>query len=764
VIVADPGAGKSTWVHAAILHLLDERSQPVIPIFAELRNYKGNLRSLLEHAPIFPNSKRKVPEGPSSGRYIYVLDGIDEVADEYIDSFLEELNGILSDLALRVILTCRQGFYAHVSERIPPGIVAFGLLPFSAEDISTFVEHEKLRPEDFFTALESADFGLEASNPFTLGTLVSSLKLQGKLESLRSLNLRTVVDALLKDQRQKRPLEARRALRLMAVAMEVYGRNVLTRDECLRVLREGIQTSATEAGRLLEELSRYILLATPSGYAFQMRSYGEFLAAEELVSARLDRILEFAFFSGTRRPNPTWKNTVSYLVEMHTDVRRYFATHLPEWVLNSSPPAFDDNERADVLEAVLKNLADTDAFLVGHQTVAHHKLARFCQQHDVAQPRAMLGSSQSSVIGNALVLLGHLKDAAGLKAATATALDRTKTSGLRHSAITALVAGADPALIPTISASLDPTDPLFDHLLDCIGGVMTPRDIGQVLPLFGRTRTMLSTVFYRFASFRSADALEATLDFLIKNPTSIRDDHISSYVEFPLRLAARLWNDSVANRIAALLLAWEDAGIDDSMIRCLPSLADTVLTKDKEGFVARRVLEDSIRKNHVPEHMIHTVARICNVPVARWLVTQAEGIHLAEALAFRADGDVRQVLGSVLGGVIAVQDDYRERYERENRERTAQRERKLDAAREVIRTSQSLDELASAFHTIPVRNWPEIERTRLAWIEGSISTWIRGRLFGSCEVGRLADVPDNGRFRQIQSVPSGRRTLQGSSA
>jgi hypothetical protein len=457
LVLAEPGAGKSTWVHAVMLYLVEQTTETFVPIYATLRNYQGNLRTLLESSEGYGKFAKLTQQGDPSWHRVYLLDGIDEVPGARIEAFCVDLAKLATDdPEAQLILTCRQGFYAQVREKMPSGIAEFNLLPFSTEDISSFVEHEGLSPEHFFEALEKSDFGLEASNPFTLGTLASTLKTQGKLDPLRSGNLRIVVNALMAGRPSLRVQDARRALRLLAVAMEIYARNVLTRDEALRILREGIQISLKEAEQLLEELSTYILLRTSAGYTFQMRSYGEFLAAEELALVRLDRILELVVFPGTRRINRSWTNTVSYLVEMHEQSRRYFSIHHPEWVLNSSPAAFTSEERSEVVDSVLKNLGDGDAFLVGHQTIVHSKLARFVQQSDVPKLSALMNSGQPSRSGNALILLGHLKDSSGLAAAITVALDRTKTPALRHSAFIALAAGATEALIPTLSAALDP--------------------------------------------------------------------------------------------------------------------------------------------------------------------------------------------------------------------------------------------------------------------------------------------------------------------
>ena len=728
LVLAEPGAGKSTWVHAVMLHLIEETAETFVPFYATLRNYQGNLRTLLESSESHGKLAKLTQKRDPSWHRVYLLDGIDEVPGEHIETFCADLAKLATgDSDAQLILTCRQGFYAQVRGKMPPGIAEFNLLPFSTEDIARFVEHEGLRPEHCFEELEKSDFGLEASNPFTLGTLASTLKAQGKLDPLRSGNLRIVVDALLAGRPSLRNQDARRALRLLAVAMEICARNVLTRDEALRILREGIQISPKEAEQLLEELSTYILLRTSAGYTFQMRSYGEFLAAEELALVRLDRILELVVFPGTRRRiNRSWTNTVSYLVEMHEQSRRFFSLQHPEWVLNSSPAVFTNEERSEVVDSVLKNLGDSDAFLVGHQTIVHSKLARFVQQSDVPKLSALMNSGQPSRSGNALILLGHLKDATGLAAAVKAALDRTKTPALRHSAFIALAAGATPTLIPTLSAALDPADQMFDQILDCIGALMMPADIPHVLPLFGRTHTMLSTVFYRFASFRGLDALNATLDYLIGNPTAIRDDHISSYVEFPLRLLERLWNDAVRDKVVRLLLAWEADGIDDSLIRVLPAVTQIILSKDAEGDVSKQILVDLLKAKRAPQHLAHTLAQICTPTVATWLIGQGQpGKDLAASLAFRAPGETRNILGSVTEGAIAAQDDFRERYERENREREAGQQQQDDASRNAILNAPALDQVVVGFRSLGVQNWPQLEQARLDWLQSYIEDWLR---------------------------------------
>jgi GTPase SAR1 family protein len=50
VVLAEPGAGKSTWIHAAVLNLLDQMPDSRVPIYAQLGSYTGSLKVLLDHA------------------------------------------------------------------------------------------------------------------------------------------------------------------------------------------------------------------------------------------------------------------------------------------------------------------------------------------------------------------------------------------------------------------------------------------------------------------------------------------------------------------------------------------------------------------------------------------------------------------------------------------------------------------------------------------------------------------------------------------
>src|SRR5260370_19178930 len=102
------------------------------------------------------------------------------------------------------------------------------------------------------------------------------------LSPLRSDNVGYVIDKLIKSRPLFNATRQRRALRMLAIACETAARNELTEEEALRVLLGAIEFTPETARYLLDDLSHSILIRTPGRISFQMRSYGEYLAADEL--------------------------------------------------------------------------------------------------------------------------------------------------------------------------------------------------------------------------------------------------------------------------------------------------------------------------------------------------------------------------------------------------------------------------------------------------------------------------------------------------
>ena len=156
---------------------------------------------------------------------------------------------------------------------------------------------------------------------------------------------------------------------MLAVAMETASRNELLMNEAVQLLQAAMPLPAQEADDLLNELTLSILIRTPDGIAFQMRSYGEYLAAVELSGMSLDKMYRLINYEHTEIPNESWRNCVSYLVELHSGVRRSFAMRHPDWVIAASPNAFIEEERDDrttVITRLLDKLEGRQQYITRH--------------------------------------------------------------------------------------------------------------------------------------------------------------------------------------------------------------------------------------------------------------------------------------------------------------------------------------------------------------------------------------------------------------
>src|SRR6266566_1668664 len=277
VILGEPGAGKSLVARAVVQEVL--RNNDRVPVLTELKQYRGDLGKLLEAAAPRSILDLTVP----ALRRTYILDGVDEIPKEFLEAFGIDLETVLrSDNSASVLLTARQPFYVTERALLPHFPAVFHILDFSDDDIREYLGKRHINAEGFLQAVRLADAEEEIRNPFVLSLMVERFEQVGQLSRFRSENLSYIVDRLI----QSRPLvnqhRQRRALCMLAVAFETYCRNELTEIEALHVIKQAMRISDDGAQQMLDELHASILRRTTNGFAFQMRSYGEYLAAEAL--------------------------------------------------------------------------------------------------------------------------------------------------------------------------------------------------------------------------------------------------------------------------------------------------------------------------------------------------------------------------------------------------------------------------------------------------------------------------------------------------
>jgi len=709
VLLGEPGAGKSTAVDAIVYHLLAQGNPFEIPLPASLRSYRGSLRAL------FLEQVHETVLDARDAKRTYLLDGIDEVPSEARDALRRELDELLATDA-RIVLTARQAFYAQHRTSFPDGFTSFHLLDFDDNDVRAYARYRSVDPDAFLRAAREIECDDLIHNPFLLTAILDYYQAHRNLGATRSENVEYAVNRLIHSRPLFHEVRQRRALRMLAVACETAARNELTEDESQLVLRESMDLRPEVAHQLLDELSHSILLRTAGGIGFQMRSFGEYLAAEELQDKTIDRLRELAFILET--PIDTWLNTISYLAELNPKVRAYFTQHHPEWLITVSPTAFTMDERTALSGQILHKMNANGTYLVIQKSLSIKRLSRLLTPAALVELHRQLESPSDHEVANALVLLAIRHDASVIQLALKLAIEHRNASPLRYSAIVALTNAADHRILGELLAFYDPTDAYHLSIADAIGSLCTPADFPAVLPLIEHTHAGLSATFYHFRKLVTREALIAAIEFLIANPASFHDYQLDSYLEPIIDLIPVYWNDNIAERLGHLLLALERIQfqrgklaerIINHLAQCDPdSVAVQVLITALDG-APLQFIDDLIAQP------------LIGVTAAWWINEHAPAYANGLAL-WLPPGQPRELLAPSTPEMIQAHQEARAQYQTESRQKEETARTTRDQHQRVMQTARDINAILGACISLRKEHWPDIAPEQHAWLADHVST------------------------------------------
>ena len=708
LILGEPGAGKSTTARAIAQHVLDNGQANAIPVIVSLKSYRANLRNLL-----LRTVPAKVLDALELAR-TYILDGVDEVAAEHRSTLPGELNDLLTtDNNARLILTARQAFAAQHADALPTGTTTYHLLDFDDEDIKALTTHQGINIEEFRNAVHDAECEEEIRNPFVLTVLLERYKAHGQLSRLRSDNVAYVVTRLI----QSRPLfnatRQQRALRMLAVAAETAARNELTEEEALRILLDAIEFPPATARQLLDELSQSILIRMPGGISFQMRSYGEYLAAEELHDAPLDRLKELAFVGDA--PVDTWQNTVTYLAEMNDKIRAYFATHHPEWLINVSPTAFSEDERTALTRRLVTLTNAAKAYLVDEERFSLRRLARLLTPSVITELRAQLASTNPHEVANALVLLGIRQEPAIAPHALRLVTEHRSASTVRYSAIIALINTGENAVIKDLIAFADQSDPYYINIIDAIGSLCTPADFPSVLPLLERSNAGLSSAYYHFRELNTKEALTAAIAYLTHQPRALDGHDLDSYLEPIVDLLPAHWDEQLASSVGLLLAAAEREHLFLQRDKLPTKILQHAGAKDHQGTVMQAMLRSLATDGTRLRHLCHLTAPLVNLRVAHWIKDHAPQ-YAQDFFPWLPPGPSRDVLDPRSPDVKRAHEETIAAQHAEERQREDRATTTRTQHQNTIRTSRDINRIIIVAERLQKEHWPELAAEQRSWL------------------------------------------------
>ena len=722
LVLAEPGGGKSIVAKAAVREFTKRTA--TLPVFAELKEYRGKLAELISSAtPAWALQEDAAVDGQILQR-AFVLDGLDEVPVDLQQAFFVELSNLMAnDSKNCFFLTSRQAFYVSHRKALPPVSGLFHLCDFSDEDIQKYVELQGANFAVFRDAAKRADAEEEMRNPFLLSVLLERFQKTGGFSDRRSDNLCYLVDQLISSRPRVAQYQQRRALRFIAVAMETYARNELSEAEALAIIKQSMNLQADQAEHILNELYCSILKRTKNGLAFQLASHGEYLAAEALSDVSMDRVRELAF-DDYHTPNESWQNAIGYLAEMNDSVRRFFVKNHPLWMLTSSPSVFSNEQKNTIVREVLKKLEKNGQFALDHPRLNIRRMARCVTEEMQTELLLDLKSPNDVVLGNALALLGILKRQEVVSLALNKAMDRSSNFGLRYAGVVALVNAGSPEEVPEIVAGLDKSDPAYLNILDAACSLIDETQFEVAFPLMFAENAMLSSTYHHCRELQSRQALVNTLRYFLKHIGQLNSMRVGGYVEPILQLLPRYFDKEIAQIVGSLLVTIENARIYPDHSAPLATLFDIARRADQEGWIFKEYMEQDFATPRSEERRFffvdEIVASLLNLEAAKWLVEKG-ATDTTKRFAGYLRGPVREFLKPHSEGLIESQETWAAKHRGEDRERKQSQQRELESLQAGVRQGESLDEVLAAVVRLKEEHLPELDETRKRWLAQQIS-------------------------------------------
>ena len=721
VVLGDAGSGKSIVARKAI-ELAAQ--QGLIPIFLPLAAYAGDLSTLIRQHSSDEVLRATGIEGTPTHR-LYIFDGYDEVAVDRFNDLVGEINALAQgEPDSRILLTSRQAFFVGRQLHLATPFEVFHILDFSDDDVDTVICNAGVDRAAFRNAADLSHLSQELGNPLALDALLKLFQASGNLGQTRSDALRHVVDSALESRPTSNPRAQKRALRMLAITMEIAARNYLTEDESVTVLQRALRIESTAARTLLDELAKSVLVRTPNGYGFLLHSYGEYLAAEELSEIQeTDRILRLMFLDNTCRPSDSWRNCVSYLMEQHRGIRTKFCRKFPDWTLTASASVFDEKERTAIVRELLASLSRENVYLLHHPTIRVFQLARFVPEAMLSQLRAAVKSTNDVEAANAALLLAAYGDRTMANCLLALALDATRNAHVRSSALVAYDQVGTPASVSQLLDVQDWGEHTVPSRIDAAAGLMDSTNASLVLAALCRTDVIISSAFVRFSELNNCADLEAVLDALIALPEdALQHNQLSYYLDRFWRSLARSWRPEWVDKVAELVLRFEEVGNPDdrdlqrNFVPAMQSLPD-------HGYaIGRRIIERLLTKGQNVHHLYHAITALVGPNGARWLVARPGSERLVRTLRAFGPPETTVVLE---GPITQQQQETIDQWKREEQ----QRQDRTQRLEQTIATSEDSAVLFQALERMEPARWPKVGADRRDWL----ATFV-GEQFGRLDL------------------------------
>jgi predicted NACHT family NTPase len=315
LIIGEAGSGKTTLLREISSIRAKECSEALktkanvsFPIYINLSQFKeGDLLQYFQRIlpPDILSLIQKRPEGFANWRFVYLLDGLDEIPfndiPERLRTIIRESMDFKTNSDL-IILSSRPIFYESYKSTFDLwSIPVYHLAPLTWEQISRYCKSKGCESDELLEQSVRLGFEELLRNPLNLKLTADLLKNEGQLPATKSDLFEKIVHWKT-SQRTIRPFEQKgllEGLRDLALGMEMLHQNYLTELDTAKILHEVTGVGPSSPGELIAELELTgIIVKSEDIVRFEHRALSEYLAAARLRNESIWKLREYLGFVG----------------------------------------------------------------------------------------------------------------------------------------------------------------------------------------------------------------------------------------------------------------------------------------------------------------------------------------------------------------------------------------------------------------------------------------------------------------------------------
>ena len=386
VVLASAGMGKTEELKQTAITLANRELK--YPIFVSFSNF--TVGKDIEY--YLPDTWENVPQE----QLVLLFDGFDELIDNQINDIQRKLISFVENHPkIIIVVSCRTNFY-HLAINGNPetlsGFNAYYLQQLTYADVVNHVTNKHdLNGQSFMNAVYHRQFDDLVYNPFFLQILIPDFKQNNAFSGNRTQLFQKFIKERLSWDKEHfatsfnlndEESKALELLRKVSIAMEMLGsRNISIKD--LRTL-----ISDKPDFELIKHCTVFNKEEGFEHWKFEHNNFQEILCAEMLANLPFKTVIELISFKRHNKIQPSWTNTVSFLISLLNEDDTLFQP-LVDWIISNDPEIlirFEKEKipqklRNEIFIRIFEYYKELNIWIKSNK-FSHLDLAHFAQSND----------------------------------------------------------------------------------------------------------------------------------------------------------------------------------------------------------------------------------------------------------------------------------------------------------------------------------------------------------------------------------------------